>query len=73
MSGWAAGRVDRGARGAIARRPLSAIIGARCARGWQHGCAIAIAIDIDIDIDIDIAIDIGARRPLARPRSPMTR
>ncbi|MGV4687655.1 hypothetical protein [Burkholderia pseudomallei] len=33
MSGWAAGRVDRGARGAIARRPLSAIIGARCARG----------------------------------------
>ncbi|WP_143290779.1 hypothetical protein [Burkholderia pseudomallei] len=69
MSGWAAGRVDRGARGAIARRPLSAIIGARCARGWQHGCAIAIAIDIDIDI----AIDIGARRPLARPRSPMTR
>ncbi|WP_154233918.1 hypothetical protein [Burkholderia pseudomallei] len=71
MSGWAAGRVDRGARGAIARRPLSAIIGARCARGWQHGCAIAIAIDIDIDIDI--AIDIGARRPLARPRSPMTR
>ncbi|RKO07300.1 hypothetical protein EGT65_22005 [Burkholderia mallei] len=59
MSGWAAVRVDRGARGAIARRPLSAIIGARCARGWQHGCAIAIAI--------------GARRPLARPRSPMTR
>ncbi|AFR14166.1 hypothetical protein [Burkholderia pseudomallei] len=33
MSGWAAARVDRGARGAIARRPLSAIIGARCARG----------------------------------------
>ncbi|WP_076841921.1 hypothetical protein [Burkholderia pseudomallei] len=33
MSEWAAGRVDRGARGAIARRPLSAIIGARCARG----------------------------------------
>ncbi|WP_133961690.1 hypothetical protein [Burkholderia pseudomallei] len=33
MSGWAAVRVDRGARGAIARRPLSAIIGARCARG----------------------------------------
>ncbi|ACQ98166.1 conserved hypothetical protein [Burkholderia pseudomallei MSHR346] len=65
MSGWAAARVDRGARGAIARRPLSAIIGARCARGWQHGCAIAIAIAI--------AIDIGARRPLARPRSPMTR
>ncbi|QCU27293.1 hypothetical protein FFM54_19525 [Burkholderia pseudomallei] len=61
MSGWAAARVDRGARGAIARRPLSAIIGARCARGWQHGCAIVIAIAI------------GARRPLARPRSPMTR
>ncbi|ARK54290.1 hypothetical protein BOC36_15050 [Burkholderia pseudomallei] len=36
MSGWAAVRVDRGARGAIARRPLSAIIGARCARGWQN-------------------------------------
>ncbi|WP_458364197.1 hypothetical protein [Burkholderia pseudomallei] len=71
MSGWAAARVDRGARGAIARRPLSAIIGARCARGWQHGCAIAIAIAIAITITITITI--GARRPLARPRSPMTR